>query len=164
MTLRVVVATVFLVGALRATLFTVYRVAGTSMLEALADGDRILVCDVPWLMHPAQVGDTVVFEVEGEVLVKRVLGVPGDRIAMFAGHVVRNGDFISERVPEEYDRPDFFPEHSLAPDEYFVLGDNRRVSVDSRDFGPVRESQLLGRVVLRLSDDGVSSVSALDRR
>jgi type IV secretory pathway protease TraF len=52
---------------------------------------------------------------------------------------------------------------ALGADEWFLLGDNRKVSVDSRDFGPVRGSQLVGRVVLRFHGGGVSSVEALER-
>lgn len=154
-TLRLAVTLLFLCGLVRATLFTVYRVAGSSMLDALADGDRIVVIDAPWTVG---VGDTIVLEIDGEVLVKRIVGGPGDRIAMFAGHVIRNGRVVRETIPTSYSRNDYLSEYTMAPDEYFVLGDHRRVSVDSRDFGPVGEDQLRGRVLLRVSDEGIGPV------
>ena len=53
-------------------------------------------------------------------------------------------------------------EHVLGADEYFVMGDHRRVSVDSRDFGPVQGEQILGRVVLRMAGPSLQAVAALD--
>jgi signal peptidase I len=96
-------------------------------------------------------------------MVKRVAACPGDSIAMLAGRVLRNGRLLREDIPAELNRDDDFPEYHLGRDEYFVLGDNRRVSVDSREFGPVGGAQLIGRVLLRLSGHGVSSVAALER-
>jgi len=150
-------------AAVRATLLTSYRVAGSSMRETLQDGDRILVCEAGWLLAPA-VGDTVVAEVEDEVLVKRVVAGPGDSIGMWHGRVLRNGLAVAESIPPELDCGDSFPAVRLGADEYFLLGDHRRVSVDSREFGPVRASQLLGRVLLRIHGGDVSQVAALERR
>ncbi len=151
------------VALVRATLLTSYRVSGTSMREALQDGDRILVCDARWLLDPPAVGDTVVALVEDEVLVKRVAAVPGDTIGMWQGVVLRNGHPVREAIPEDLDCRDSFPEVALAGDQYFLLGDHRRVSVDSRDFGPVHAGQLAGRVLLRIHGAAVSSVDALER-
>jgi len=161
--LRTVAAGLGLALLLRATVFTSYRVAGTSMRETLQDGDRILVCEPAWLAAP-DVGDAVVAQVEGEVLVKRVAAGPGDRIGMQQGHVLRNGAAVRESIPVLLDCADSFPEVALGTDEYFLLGDNRRVSVDSREFGPVHQKQLLGRVLLRIHGGGLSSVAALERR
>jgi len=161
--LRAAAATMLLLVVARAVLFTTYRVAGASMREALQDGDRIVVASHPWLMQPVLAGDTVILRVEGEVLVKRVMACPGDRIAMDRGEVLRNGRPVVESIPAPLEATDSFPEYHLRGDEYFVLGDNRRVSIDSRDFGPVRSWQLLGKVFLRLHGGEVSTVAALER-
>ena len=150
--------------AVRATLFTNYRVCGASMRETLQDGDRILVCDANWLLHRPAVGDTVVAEVEHEVLVKRVAAGPGDSVGMSSGRLLRNGREVAETVPPALDTLDSFPAVRLGADEYFLLGDNRRVSVDSREFGPVHAVQVLGQVVLRIHGGGLSTVAALERR
>ena len=161
--LRVVAAALLLLVVARAALFTTYRVAGASMRETLQDGDRIVVASHPWLMQPVLAGDTVILRVEGEVLVKRVMACPGDRIAMEQCQVLRNGRSVVESIPAALEGGDSFPEYQLHGDEYFVLGDNRRVSIDSRDFGPVRSWQLMGRVFLRLHGSEVSTVAALER-
>ena len=161
--LRGVAAALLVVVVARAALFTTYRVAGASMREALQDGDRVVCASHPWLVRPVFTGDTVILRVDGEVLVKRVMACPGDRIAMDHGHVLRNGDPVVESIPASMEAGDSFPEYRLRGDEYFVLGDNRRVSIDSRDFGPVRGWQVIGKVVLRLHGSEVSTVAALER-
>jgi signal peptidase I len=101
--------------------------------------------------------------VDGETLVKRVAACPGDRIAMREGQVLRNGLELAEAVPSVFQVHDSFPEYRLRSDEYFVLGDNRRVSIDSREFGPVSGAQVLGRVVLRVNGLAFAPVAALER-
>jgi signal peptidase I len=162
--LRSLVAALLLVLLLRTMLFTSYRVAGSSMRETLQDGDRILVCQADWLVQPPAVGDTVVAEVEDEVLVKRVAAGPGDSIGMSRGRVLRNGLTVAEAIPPELDCGDSFPPVLLGADEYFLLGDHRRVSVDSREFGPVHARQVLGRVLLRIHGGDLLQVAALERR
>ena len=97
------------------------------------------------------------------MLVKRVVGCPGDRIALSLGRVVLNGVMLDESIPPELNREDDMREYHLGTDEYFVLGDNRRVSVDSQDFGPITAAQIFGRVLLRISGSSVTTVAALDR-
>jgi signal peptidase I len=161
--LRWLTVTLVLLLCARLALFTTYRVSGSSMLEALHDGDRILVGHHQWLVDPLESGDAVVLEVDGEVLVKRIVACPGDVIAMQRGRVMRNGSEVREDIPAPLNRADSFPDYRLGSDEYFVLGDHRRVSIDSRDFGPVSSRQVLGRVFLRMSGRGLSAVSALER-
>ena len=159
---RSVAAGLLLAVLARALLFTSYRVSGSSMRETLQDGDHILVCEPAWLGAPA-VGDAIVAEVDDEVLVKRVAAGPGDSIGMRDGRVLRNGAPVSEAIPPALDCADSFPEVALGSDEYFLLGDHRRVSVDSRDFGPIHARQVLGRVVLRFHGGSPSPVAALER-
>ncbi|HZJ71869.1 MAG TPA: signal peptidase I [Planctomycetota bacterium] len=161
--LRLAAAAMLLLVVARAALFTTYRVAGASMREALQDGDRIVVASHPWLVQPVLAGDTVILRVDDEVLVKRVMACPGDCIAMDRGHVLRNGAPVVEAIPAPLEGSDSFPEYHLRGDEYFVLGDNRRVSIDSRDFGPVHGWQVMGKVFLRMHGSEVSTVAALER-
>ena len=88
---------------------------------------------------------------EGTPLVKRVIGVPGDEVAIARGQVRINGQRLDEAyvhgLPTDctrYCRP-----LVLGPGQYFMLGDNRPQSGDSRSFGPVAEDEIIGHVVLR---------------
>lgn len=162
--LRSLLLALVLATLVRATLLTSYRVSGSSMRESLQDGDRILVCEARWLLDAPAVGDTVVALVADEVLVKRIAAGPGDRIGMRHGVVLRNGREVAESIPPGLACEDSFPEVELGAGEYFLLGDNRRVSVDSRDFGPVRDGQVAGKVLLRLHGGGLEQVAALDGR
>lgn len=128
--------------------FGIARVDGGSMKPALYPGDRLVF----W-KHPTKYDydDIVVLDMEDEkeLLVKRVMGLPGDTIEITAdGRVLRNGEVIrTEGVsggtyPEEVGYP-----LTLGEGEYFVLGDNREVSRDSRSFGPVEKSALKGKAL-----------------
>ncbi len=158
---RVLLFTVMALAAARVTLFTTYRVAGESMRETLQDGDRILVSEIDWFIHPVMRGDTVIVEVDDEVLVKRVVACPGDRIGMDNGSVLLNDVLIDEAIPDYLDWDDTFPQYQLGEDEYFILGDHRRVSVDSRDFGPVATSQFIGKVLMCVAGADVGPLPSL---
>ncbi len=161
--LRIVCLALALAVTVRVLVVESWRISGTSMREALQDGDQILVLRAGFPAGPPRAGDTVVARIHGETLVKRVAAGPGERIAMVEGRVVRDGRLVVEHIPAALDCRDSFPEVRLGPDEFFLLGDHRAVSVDSREFGPVRAPQILGRVLLRFGGGGISTVAALDR-
>lgn len=124
------------------------RVDGDSMRPTLGDGDRILVAAGP----PAR-GDVVVLGSpagDGD-LVKRVVAVGGDRVALEDGVLVVNG----AAVPEPHADPhgtdgEYAGPLPVPPGTVYLLGDRRGSSVDSREFGPVPADAVSGRVVLRL--------------
>ena len=94
-------------------------------------------------------GDIIIFPREGKLLIKRVIGKPGDTIDIKEGKVYRNGEAIDDYT-DLYTEPEMT--RALDEDEYFVLGDNRTVSLDSRspDVGTVRKSEIIGKAFLRL--------------
>ena len=101
-----------------------------------------------------QRGQIVVFKSmqhDGEALIKRVIGVPGDMIVLRDGAVLVNGVVLDEPyVHGVYTSCNNYCDPvTLGPDAYFVMGDNRLNSLDSRSFGPVPADQIIGRVVLR---------------
>jgi signal peptidase I len=161
--LRTVLCTLVLIIAARALLLTSYKVSGSSMRETLQDGDHILVCELPFFSRPIALGDTVILDVDHETLVKRVMAGPGDSIAMISGTVLRNGKKVEESIPAALNAADSFPPYFLRTDEYFVMGDHRNVSIDSRAFGPVKGEQVRGKVMLRMKGISISSVAALER-
>jgi signal peptidase I len=88
---------------------------------------------------------------DGDALIKRAIGLPGDTVELRDGAVLINGGLLNEPYVNgaqtscgNYCRP-----FTLGPDEYFLMGDNRVNSLDSRSFGPIPASQMVGRVVLR---------------
>lgn len=134
-------------------LATVKIVNGPSMLPNYTTGDQVLVDRRDWT-NPAH-GDVVVLRYPGDPehrqYIKRVVAVPGDTVAIEAGHVLINGRISDEPYlgPGTTTVPDVST-LTLAPDEYFTLGDNRGVSNDSRFFGPVERRYLFGRVITTL--------------
>lgn len=134
---------------LDAPLVSFYRVSGSSMMPAYEDGDRVLVTSVPAVSGGIDVGDTVIAEVGGETLIKRVLALPGETVWLEDGHVMRDGQDAVDFVPSTMLDHCTSEAVLLGSDEYFLLGDNRRVSVDSRVFGALPRDAIIGKVLLR---------------
>ena len=138
----VVVVSLFLV------FFTSYGVAGDSMEPTLLPGDRLFVTrdyDAPSRGDLVLV--RVVVEVEEEVLIKRVLAIPGDEVIVEGDTVYVNGEAAAaDTAVVLYGEPRFEP-FIVAHDQVFVAGDNRPVSLDSRQFGAVSLDAIVGEAV-----------------
>jgi len=130
-----------------------FRVQGTSMEPLLHDGDRIVVNKFVYRFSPIARGDVVVFWYPRDPstsFIKRVVALPGDRIEMRRGHLYVNGREMPETYVSEKRRDhDSFPPTAVTAGHYFVLGDNRRGSNDSRSWGEVPEKYIYGRAVMR---------------
>ena len=146
-------AALLLVG-LRITSLGFYRVSGESMEPTARNGELVLVSNRPFVpVH----GEIVILGLVGgggsvDAIIKRVIGLPGDTIELRDGTVFLNGVMLDE--PYLVSGSTTEPGRagtvwSLGPDEYFVLGDNRAQSSDSRYFGPCRASMLLARPLFR---------------
>jgi len=130
-----------------------FRVQGTSMEPLLEDGERIVVNKFVYRFRPIDRGDVVVFWYPRDPsvsFIKRVVGLPGDTVEISSGRLLVNG----VAVDESYLPPSFRDTDSLPPTEvrrgyYFVLGDHRRSSNDSRSWGEVPERYIYGRAVFR---------------
>ncbi|MFP5264386.1 MAG: signal peptidase I [Blastocatellia bacterium] len=135
------------------------KVVSTSMMPRLEDSERIFVNKFGYYLSPIRRGDIVVFwypEDPSQSFIKRVIGLPGERIDMdLAGRVTINGKPIEEPylAPERNQaararwgavRDDF---KLIKPHFYFVMGDNRDVSNDSRSWGLVPEKYIYGRAI-----------------
>lgn len=92
-----------------------------------------------------QRGDVIVFELDGNIMLKRLIALPGEAIEIREGSVLINGDAYEE--PYEVIPPDYEQERlQLGENEYYVLGDNRLASTDSHQFGPIKGNQIRGRI------------------
>jgi len=133
--------------------FQVARVEGRSMEPTLHDQDRLVVDKLAYQLHNPEVGDVVMLlhpSNPGQSLVKRVVAAPGDTVAFREGVMVRNG-VVADEAFIAPDRRSFENSNSILVPEgfYFVLGDHRNNSSDSRAFGPVPKKYILGRIQIR---------------
>jgi signal peptidase I len=130
-----------------------FRVQGTSMQPLLSDSERIIVNKLAYRFGAIERGDVVVFWYPRDPsvsFIKRVVGRPGDVVELRDGQLIVNG----ERVREEYLRPDFRGRETSGPETvppgyYYVLGDHRTSSNDSRSWGEVPEKYIYGRAAFR---------------
>ncbi|HWR15579.1 MAG TPA: signal peptidase I [Terriglobales bacterium] len=133
-------------------LYQPVKVEGTSMQPGLEDQERIFINKFVYRFGPVERGDIVVFHPpepdSSKSYIKRVIGVAGDRVRIQDGRVYVNGQMLEEPyVPEEYADLRSYPEIKVPSHCYYLLGDHRTSSRDSRDFGPVDERFIYGKAV-----------------
>jgi signal peptidase I len=132
-------------------LYQPVKVEGTSMMPGLEDQERIFVNKFVYRWEPIERGDIIVFRYPRDTsksYIKRVIGTAGDRIRIENGQVYVNGQAIDEEyVPSDYADARSYGEIVVPRDSFFVLGDHRTMSNDSRDFGTVNERFVYGKAV-----------------
>jgi signal peptidase I len=132
-------------------LYQPVKVEGTSMMPSLDDQERIFVNKYVYRLEPIQRGDIIVFRYPrdpSKSFIKRVIGLAGDSIRIEGGEVFVNGTALEEDyVPPAYSDQRSYPEIVVPSHSYFVLGDHRTMSNDSRDFGPVDVGFIYGKAV-----------------
>ena len=153
---KTIIGTLVAVILINMFVFRTVEVQGRSMYPTLAHGERVIV----WkLFYSPDFSDIIVLEhTDGNLHVKRILGTPGDRVDYVNGEMMINGEIIREPyIAPEASMNGFtleslcqFDDCNVIPEGYFlVLGDNRNRSGDSREYGLVNETQIMGRAVLR---------------
>lgn len=134
-------------------LYRPVKVEGTSMMPSLYDQERLFINQFSYKFGIGDIkrGDTVVFwfpEDTTKSYIKRVIGLPGDTIEVDDGYVIVNGKKLIENyVPPEYRDDRSYPGHVVPAGEYFVLGDHRISSNDSRAWGFVPKNYIYGKAV-----------------
>ena len=130
-------------------LYQPVRVEGTSMLPRLVDQDRLFINKFVYRFTAIEPGDVVVFRYprdEQKSYIKRIIAGPGDRLRIDRGQVYVNGKLLSEPyIPEEFRDTRSLDPEVIPKDEYFVMGDHRSISSDSREFGPVKRELIYGK-------------------
>jgi signal peptidase I len=147
--LRDVVISVSVSAFIIIFLYQPVRVEGTSMLPELEDQDRLFINKMAYRVGEIHRGDVVVFQYPRDhekSYIKRVIALPGDDLRIDHGQVYVNGSLIDERyVPKRFADDRSQPEMMVPAHEYFVMGDHRSISSDSRDFGPVERELIYGK-------------------
>lgn len=132
-------------------LYQPVKVEGTSMMPSLEDQERIFVNKFVYRLESIQRGDIVVFRYPrdpSKSFIKRVIGLAGDHVQIDNGRVYVNGQLLDEDyVPSAYEDERSYSEVVVPANSYFVLGDHRSLSNDSRDFGSVNQSYIYGKAV-----------------
>ncbi|MFL6286189.1 MAG: signal peptidase I [Pyrinomonadaceae bacterium] len=140
------------------------KVEGTSMLPRLHDGERIFVNKLIYYGLPdIERGDIVVFwfpDAPSKSYIKRVIGLPGETVQMRAGRIFVNGKELKEPYldPTLNAAPEDKPPTYVRPHYYFVMGDNRDNSSDSRSWGLVPEKYIYGKALFRYWPPSKASV------
>lgn len=142
---------------IRAYVAQPFIVSGRSMIPTFQEGQYLIVDEISYHLHDPQRGDVVIFKYPkdpSKYFIKRVMGLPGETLEIRGGDVI----IYNKENPEgiEIDQP--FVENTsnnnmkteLGADEYFVMGDNRRESSDSRYWGAVPRDMMIGRALVRL--------------
>jgi signal peptidase I len=162
--LIVIVGAVAVALVINVTSVQAFWIPSSSMENTLHIDDRVMVNKWSYRLHPIHRGDIVVFTKPKNMafssdhnLIKRVIGLPGDRIVFNDGHVYVN----NKELDEPYVEPDRPTQQGtlkclpaapcvVPPKDVFVMGDNRTESYDSRYFGPIPESTVVGRAFFRI--------------
>lgn len=141
-------AVLFLTGLF---LYQPVKVEGGSMEPGLEDQERIFINKLVYRWESIGRGDIIVFRYPRDThksFIKRVIGLPGDRVRIAYGRLFLNGKLMDEPyVPSQFEDTRSYPETIVPAETYFVLGDHRSMSNDSRDFGPVQRSFIYGKAV-----------------
>jgi signal peptidase I len=162
-----ILAAVLVVLAIKSWVVNPYRIPSSSMEPTLhcarpgagclaSRSDRVLACRFCYHLHPPHRGDVVVFNTppsakdhcgEGGVFVKRLIGLPGEKITYDGGRLRANGKLIPEPYVPLSEVGGEVGTWIVPPGEYFMMGDNRNQSCDSRTWGPVPRKNLIGPVL-----------------
>lgn len=137
---------VVVVILIRTFIITPVRVDGDSMKNTLKNGDILLL----YKLSSIDRFDIIVLDEEkdNEKIIKRVIGLPGETVAIKNGKIYINDKVIDDEYA--YGETTDYNKVTLKDDEYFILGDNRLISKDSRYFGPIKDNEIKGKIVFRL--------------
>lgn len=153
--LKFIVVTLIIVIPIRMYIAQPFIVSGASMDTTFLDGQYLIVDELSYQFRNPERGEVVIFRYPkdpSKYFIKRVIGLPGDTVTDIAGKTSITTSTTTYTVDEPYISGDPTPYMSmkLGQGQYFVMGDNRAVSFDSRAWGPVDRSFIRGRVLLRL--------------
>lgn len=141
---------ILVVVLVRTFIITPVRVVGSSMDKTLKEGEILLLekIDKKYKRY-----DIVVIKENNERIIKRIIGMPGESVKIVEGVIYINGEAIEDKYASSYTGDfslDKFDLDVIPENSYFVLGDNRIVSKDSRLLGPINKKQIQGKAIYRI--------------
>lgn len=144
------VSIILVVVLVRTFIITPVRVVGSSMDKTLKEGEILLLekIDKKYKRY-----DIVVIKENNERIIKRIIGMPGESVKIVEGVIYINGEAIEDKYASSYTGDfslDKFDLDVIPEDSYFVLGDNRIVSKDSRLLGPINKKKIQGKATYRI--------------
>lgn len=155
--LETIIISVFAVFIIRTFLFQPFLVSGASMEPNFSNGDYLLIDEISYRFREPQRGEVIVFEppAGGGYFIKRIIGLPDEKIRIKDGQIeIFNAQEQEITLEEDYLSANLKTfgdsEIVLEPNQYFVLGDNRNYSFDSRAWGPLSRDRVIGLVKLRI--------------
>ncbi len=153
---KIVLIALIIVAPIRYFLFQPFFVKGQSMEPSFEDGDYLIIDELSYRFRTPQRGEVIVFKYpydENQRYIKRIIGLPGEKVEVSNGKVTIFNEAGTIVLTEEYLLGNGFTPGNvsltLGEDEYFVLGDNRDSSSDSRRWGSLKKEEIVGRVFLR---------------
>ncbi len=151
---KIVVIAALIVAPVRYFIFQPFLVRGQSMEPSFQDGDYLIVDEISYRLREPKRGEVIVFEYPdnpSQRFIKRIVALPGETVEIEEGEIRINGDNLILNEEEYISSLKTVGDMkiTLQENEYFVLGDNRSYSFDSRRFGPLPEDEIIGRVFLR---------------
>ncbi|MBI3963538.1 MAG: signal peptidase I [Candidatus Kerfeldbacteria bacterium] len=157
-TVKVLILAAAIVAPIKLFIFQPFYVKGASMEPTFADNEYLIIDKLGYRFHEPQRGDIIVFRYPrdpSQYFIKRVIGLPGEQVTIEDGtvtvHLARNGGDMT--LDESYLSSDVITQGNddvtLDANEYYVLGDNRDSSLDSRRIGSIHRSDIIGRTWLR---------------
>lgn len=168
---KIAIIAFVIVAPIRYFLFQPFIVSGASMAPNFATGDYLIVDEISYRLSTPQRGDVIVFNAgfiegyAGQRFIKRVIGLPGENVDVTNGEVKITKDGKTIILNEKYlpDNLKTFGDKNitLRTNEYFVLGDNREASYDSRFWGVVPRNDIVGKAFLRILP--ITSLSEISR-
>ena len=155
---KIIILALLIVVPLRAFVFQPFLVRGASMEPNFFDHEYLVVDEISYRLREPKRGEVIVFHYPkdpSQYFIKRVIGLPGETVEITDGKVkiyndqFENGKVLDETIYLDQDFTAATQTVTLKPNEYFLMGDNRSASLDSRFFGPVTMDRIVGRVWVR---------------
>ena len=157
-TIKVIIISLVIIIPVRYFLIQPFYVKGASMEPNFYDHEYLIIDEISYRLDKPQRGDVVVFRPPNnpsQFYIKRIIGLPGETIKIEQGKIIiinpenPQGFQLSEQIYLPNTQTQGSQQVTLGPDQYYLLGDNRSSSLDSRIFGPVKKDNIIGRVWIR---------------